>query len=365
MALIEYLKEPTWENFGKIIQGIGIFVIGLGTAFLGLPAIIAGVIILIIGTLMKYWDQIKAFLESIIENLKNGAENLRKDGHGFLAALVDGVVNTIRLIKDTLDAAFNFIRGIFDGFIQFFKGVFTGDWQMALEGIKNIFLSVWYFIRDLFLAFVGWIYAGTIKPMIDLFTGLWDKLKQGASNAWEGIKSVFSTVVSWFKNIFTNAWTAVKNVFSTGGAIFTGIKDGIVNAFKRIVNAIIAGINRVIVQPFNAINNVLRTIKNVEVAGIRPFNWIWTISIPQIPYLKTGGIINMPGRGVNLGGAIGGEAGREGVLPLTDQQAMAELGKEIGKWIVVNASITNSMNGRILSREIKRIENEQEFAFNN
>ena len=40
----------------------------------------------------------------------------------------------------------------------------------------------------------------------------------------------------------------------------------------------------------------------------------------------------MPNKGTMLGSAIGGESGREGVLPLTDTQAMAELGKEIGKW---------------------------------
>lgn len=52
------------------------------------------------------------------------------------------------------------------------------------------------------------------------------------------------------------------------------------------------------------------------------------------------------------------------MLPLTDQQAMAELGKEIGKWIVINATITNEMNGRQISRELRRIESEQDFAFN-
>ena len=359
------MKEPTWENFGKIIQGIGIFIIGLGVAFLGLPAVIVGVIVLIIGTLMKYWDQIKAFLEGIIATIFMQADELRKNGHGFLAGILDSIGSTIKFIKNIIDTAFKFIRGIFDGFIQFIQGVFTGNWEQAWEGIKKIFLSVWEFIKGIFLTFTTWIFEVTIKPMIDMFVGLWNKLKEGASNAWEGIKSVFSTVASWFRNIFTNAWTAVKNVFSTGGAIFNGITEGIVATFKRIVNAIIAGINRVVAVPFNSINSILRSIKGISIAGVQPFNWIWTLNVPQIPYLKTGGIINMPGKGVNLGGAIGGESGREGVLPLTDQQAMAELGKEIGKWIVVNANITNSMNGRILSREIKRIENEQEFAFNN
>lgn len=75
-----------------------------------------------------------------------------------------------------------------------------------------------------------------------------------------------------------------------------------------------------------------------------------------------GGIINQPGRGVPL--AYGGEAGREGVIPLTDSQQMALLGEAIGKYITINANITNSMNGRILSRELQKIQNEQNFASN-
>ena len=36
-GLLAYLKEPTWENFGKIIQGIGIFLTGLLGIILGFP----------------------------------------------------------------------------------------------------------------------------------------------------------------------------------------------------------------------------------------------------------------------------------------------------------------------------------------
>ena len=37
-------------------------------------------------------------------------------------------------------------------------------------------------------------------------------MKNGAQNAWNGIKNIFSSVASFFKNIFTNAWNGVKNV---------------------------------------------------------------------------------------------------------------------------------------------------------
>lgn len=80
-----------------------------------------------------------------------------------------------------------------------------------------------------------------------------------------------------------------------------------------------------------------------------------------IPY-ASGGIINQPGRGVPL--PIGGEHGMEGVVPLTDSQQMALLGEAIGKYITINANITNTMNGRVLSRELQKIQNEEAFGSN-
>lgn len=90
------------------------------------------------------------------------------------------------------------------------------------------------------------------------------------------------------------------------------------------------------------------------------------IVYPTMPKLASGGIINMPGKGVMspYGQAIRGEAGAEGVIPLTDSQQMALLGEAIGKYITVNANITNTMNGRVISRELKKITNENDFAFN-
>ena len=75
----------------------------------------------------------------------------------------------------------------------------------------------------------------------------------------------------------------VKDVFSTGGKIFDGIKDGISNVFKTVVNGLIGGINKVISVPFNAINTMLGKIRDISILGVSPFNWIKTFTVPQIP----------------------------------------------------------------------------------
>ena len=65
-----------------------------------------------------------------------------------------------------------------------------------------------------------------------------------------------------------------------------------------------------------------------------------------------------------LGSAIGGEKGREAVVPLEDEQVLTEIADAIGSRIVINANITNNMNGRVISRELKKIDNRDNFLYN-
>lgn len=233
------------------------------------------------------WTACVVAFEAISAAFSWVAEQMNTDGT---------LINTIwENIKICISSAIDFIKGVID----FFIAVLKGDWDAAWEAVKNIaksawdaicavFDSAWEIIKSIFSVVAGWFDKNVIQPVKNIFTGMWDGLKNGAKNAWNGITSVFSNVTNWFKDKFSAAWQAVKNVFSTGGKVFDGIKDGIVSVFKTVVNAIIGGINKVISVPFNAINGILKTIKNIEIVGIRPFDWVQTFTVPQIPKLSTG-----------------------------------------------------------------------------
>lgn len=96
-------------------------------------------------------------------------------------------------------------------------------------------------------------------------------MKNGAKAAWDGITQVFANVAQWFHDVFAAAWQKVCDVFSSGGKIFEGIKDGIVNAVKGVVNKLREGFNWVIKQPFNWLNGILNAIRNISFLGIEPF----------------------------------------------------------------------------------------------
>ena len=112
----------------------------------------------------------------------------------------------------------------------------------------------------------------------------------------------------------------------------------------------------------NTLSNFFKGLGSSVVSTI--FGTPLTSLLGKIAKLRTGGVINMPGRGVMVGSAIGGEAGPEGVIPLTNSQMMAQLGEAIGKYVNINATVPVYVGNRQIAREIKKISADNDFAFN-
>ena len=301
--LLKYLKDPSWKNFGSIIQGIGLAIIGLGIATGNVKAIIIGAIVLIVGTFLKYWDNIKNAIEKGVAWLEEKSNWIHKHLGGIIGSIYDTLVADIRFVwnifKDLTDA----IKLKFDGIIQFIKGIFHKDWHEALEGLFKI--------------------------------------------AKADLTPIFSFVENMFKKI--------KTVAISWGTSIANATSGII---KGAINTVFGSVERFVNDFISLLNGVIKVVNKISPLSIS------TVKKIRLPRLAKGGIINQPGRGVMVGGAIGGEAGREGVIPLTDSQQMALLGEAIGKYITINANITNTMNGRVISRELQKIQNDMNFAYN-
>lgn len=237
-------------------------------------------ILSIISCVNKLWKIVEPIILKIVDVVLN-----------ILTPVIAGVVN---IIKDVIQ--------IIQGIIEFIVGVFTGDWSKAWDGIKNIFSGAWNGIKNIFETVIGIlksIFKGFIEIITELikgigtvFSNVWNTLTTGAKKAWEGIKSVFGGIADWFGNVFSKAWQKVKDVFSAGGKVFDGIKEGIADVFKTVVNVLIKGINVVIAAPFKTINGMLNTIHDIEILGVEPFSKLWKrnpLSVPQIPTFATGG----------------------------------------------------------------------------
>lgn len=305
-SLKDYLEDPSWENFGKVIKAIGEIILGLGIIIGNVPLIVAGAIAVILGLIIKNWDKIKEFLQKGIDWLTNKSDWVHQMFGNVIGSIYDYFVSRFQAVLNFANGWFSSLKQIFDGFIKFFKGVFTGNWELAFEGLKQIV-------------------SGFVNNIIN----------------------VFNYVMSFLRDRVT-LWGSVV------GKAFGG-------AFKTVVNAVLRTIENTLNTPIRAINrliDVINAVPGINLGHLNTFN---------LPRLKTGAIINMPNRGTLVGGgsAIAGEAGREGILPLDDRQAMAELGAEIGRHVLVNLTNITQMNGRVIGREVKQVLSEQDFAFNN
>lgn len=271
-----FLQTVDWQAVGN---AIGEFLLGIdwgGIAFELLNALILG--------FLASLDLVSGFLDALSDKLKD--PNLLTDIFNFgcqiIMSFVNGAISLISKVGEIISK----ILGIFGQLL----GV-ESIWQ----AISNFAKSCFNTIIGIFSGLWNWFNNFVVKPIADIFSGAWNTMISGAKGAWDGIKSVFSSVASFFGNIFGTAWQKVKDIFSTGGQIFMGIVDGIVSAFKNIVNAIIRGINKVVAVPFNAINGVLNFIKDIDLPIVgKPFYGFWgynPIYVPQIPELATGAVI--------------------------------------------------------------------------
>ena len=113
---------------------------------------------------------------------------------------------------------------------------------------------------------------------------------------WNTIKGVLNGIITFIRGVFTGnwrqAWEGVKQIFSS-------IVSGLANIFKAPINAIISGINSFI----GGLNKI--KIPNwVPGVGGKGFN------ISKIPKLAEGAVVS------KATPAIFGEAGTEAVIPL-------------------------------------------------
>lgn len=306
MALIEYLKDPSWENFGKVIQGIGVSIIGVGVIIAsvlgivaGAPVIITGAIVLIWGTIVKYWEQIKTFFQGGIDWLKEKSDWIRQMFGDVVGDIYDNFVSGLQDVLNWLDSTMKGIKANFNEIISFIKNVFAGNWKGAWQNIKNIF-----------------------------------------SNIWEGMKNTVKTIFSLISKM-------AINIGKTVGATISG-------AFKAVVNGVLWAIENILNTPIRTVNRLIGVINKVP--GIN-LGYLNTFSLPR---LAKGGVISQPMQ------AIIGEAGKEAVVPLENNmewldmladKLSSKIGTSGGAYII-------NLDGRTIQRGQAKRKQELAFATN-
>ena len=270
----------------------------------------------IFGSIFSIIGEISSKLSEAWNKNNIGTQTVQNVWNGFnnLLTIIKGVFDTFRKKWDEIgqpvcDIFVNFINDLsekFENLTEKFKEIWDGGGKYLFEKIIELGAK--------FIEIAGWIYDEFISPVIDWFI---DKIVPALDPLFKALGNIIEVgieIVDFIKNVFTGnwkkafenikgiisgCWDFIKNIFSAGGKIFVGIVDGISSAFKTMVNAIISGINKVIKVPFNVVNGLLNTIRNVNIPiiDVKPFKGLWDqnpLPVPQIPQLASGTVAYEP-----------------------------------------------------------------------
>lgn len=288
-SILEYLKDPSWENFGKIITGVGIAIAGIAIAFGAWPVAVAGAIVAVVGIIVSYWEQIKSFLQSGIDWLAGKSDWVHQMFGDTIGTIYDLFVNSLQQILNYFDGLFTSAKGILDGFIEFIKGVFSGNWEQA----------------------------------------------------WNGISQMFS---SWFSGIVNTAKSFLNIIKNIVVSVAVTVGSTIADIFKSIVNGVLNAIESVLNTPIKTVNKLIGVINKVP--GIN----LGTLPTFKLPRMAKGGIVNNPGKGVNMGSYIAGERGAEAIVPLENSDFINSFASKVASQMGsdVNTQLLIDLNKNIL-----------------
>lgn len=195
-----------------------------------------------------------------------------------LLSLLSPIIQLLRPILDLVTGILAPISTLISELLTPLISVITSLINVALVPMQFQFELISAHLQDTVCAAVDWV-----------------------MNRFNLMKANFEEIISFIRNVFTGNWQAawqnVKNIFSN-------IADGIGNAFKAPINYII-----------DLINNFLEGLNGITIPDWVPGVGGQGFSIPLIPKLEKGGILEKGKIGFLEG------TGAEAVVPLDQNRA--------------------------------------------
>ena len=308
------------------------------------------------GTLTSWWNDNQQLIRQTAETVWNAISATITTIMNVLGPFIETAWNNISTvistvwdtIKTVVETAINVVLGIIKTVMQ----IINGDWSGAWESIKGIAESIWNGIKS--------IAESIFNAMAQILSNIWNTISSTASSIWNGISStlsgiwngISSTVSSVFNGISSTISGIWNGISSTASGIWNGIKDtigGAINGAKDLVGKAIDGIKGFFNFQFKWPHIPLPHFK--ASGSLNPMDWLKGKGIPSIgiEWYAKGGILTKPTAfGMNGNSLmVGGEAGKEAVLPLNERNLSA-IGRGIAQTMdpqgtVININISDNI----------------------
>jgi hypothetical protein len=132
--------------------------------------------------------------------------------------------------------------------------------------------------------------TGIMNGISSKQTQFWSKMSNAATSAANTVKASFNTLPTHLSNAFTRAWQAIEKVFASGSGL-KSFETGLEDVFRKSINELIAGLNKVFDRVETQLNTTITTLKRTNVGGAKPFAGMQLVNLPPIPKLAKGAVI--------------------------------------------------------------------------
>ena len=259
--------------------------------------------------------------------------------NSLVALFNDTIVPAFNTIKEAVTSALNTVwqlwQQLWEKLEPFITRILTWLMDFWNNTLKGIIENVVNFITKLIQ---GWtqLYNNVIAPIIStLIDVLWPVVERVLNQIWSIVSGVFEAIggaikavtgildglITFITGVFTGDW---KKAWEGISKIFENIVNGLWSIFKTPMNWIIDGLN-----------TLISGLNKIKIPDWIPGLGGKGVSIPQIPRLATGGIVDKATLAM-----IGEGKSAEAVIPLdnTLTKYMAEALRKAGgnNSIVVN-----------------------------
>ena len=255
-----------------------------------------------------YYDALVPIFDSIADLVTHTFSSFSDVYTEHISPFFDGITNSFIAIVGIIGESWKAnIQPILTEFGNKFKEVYEAYAKPAIDNLMSLIgllgdklQNLWNGVVDPFLRWIASNIIPTLAPIFKAVGDIFLELFKLASKNFNDIIDVMKGLLEFVDNVFSGNWEGAMNamgqVVSAFGDMFANVFNGLANIFRAAINGVIGLINGFI--------GGLNQIKLPDFLGG------FSVSLPYIPYLAKGGIVDSPTL------AMVGEAGKEAVMPL-------------------------------------------------
>lgn len=314
---------PALVIFSKVL-GVVKGIVGIFAAKIGImTAVVVGIGALVAGIVWLYqtnetarniidavWSFIRDFVTAVVEAVVGFVMNLWGSLTDFWAENNEAILAIAERIWGYIEQTISNVMGIIVPFIEYSWGIIT----LTIETAMDLVLSV-------------------IEVVLGLIQGDWEQVWSGIVNFLSTIiESIKSAVELGFTFIYDTIRNTITNALDTVEMIFGNIRDSIENSINSARDAVSAGVDAILgFMDFDWEIPMPRLPRFSLDGSLNPLNWPPIPSIGVEWYAQGGIMEKATAFGMNGNNMmVGGEAGREAVLPL-NQKNLSGIGQGIAE----------------------------------